>query len=65
MNEQQAALVDAYLLGVRARTHEDMVAAMKLARMLESSLSPTEVAQAKLRAELEIEPLKEYDQPNG
>lgn len=60
MNDRQQALVDAYLLGVRARNHEDMVAAMKLAKVLESTLTPKEVAQAKLQAELEIDPMKEY-----
>ncbi len=64
MNKQQA-LVDAYLLGVRARTHEDMVAAMKLARVLEGTLTPTQVAQAKLQAELEIDPMREYHGSDG
>ncbi len=65
MNDRQQALVDAYLLGVRARSHEDMVAAMKLARVLEQGLSPKEVAQAKLQAELEIDPMREYHQADG
>lgn len=65
MNDKQQALVDAYLLGVRARTHEDMVAAMKLARVLEGTLTPTQVAQAKLQAELEIDPMREYHGSDG
>ena len=65
MNDKQQALVDAYLLGVRARTHEDMVAAMKLAKVLESTLTPTEVSQAKLQAELEIDPMREYHGLHG
>ena len=65
MNDKQQALVDAYLLGVRARTHEDMVAAMKLARVLEGTLTLTQVAQAKLQAELEIDPMREYHGSDG
>ena len=65
MNDKQQALVDAYLLGVRARTHEDMVAAMKLAKVLEGTLTTTEVAQAKLQAELEIDPMREYHGSDG
>lgn len=65
MNDKQQALVDAYLLGVRARSHEDMVAAVKLAKVLESTLTPVEVAQAKLQAELEVDPMREYHQANG
>ena len=60
MNDKQQALVDAYLIGVRARSHEDMIAAMKLARILESTLTEVEVAQAKLQAELEVDPMREY-----
>jgi hypothetical protein len=65
MNDKQQALVDAYLLGVRARTHEDMMAAMKLAKVLEGTLNPTEIAQAKLQAELEVDPMREYHGLNG
>ena len=65
MNDKQQALVDAYLLGVRARNHEDMRAAMKLAKVLESTLSPIEVAQAKLQAELEVDPMREYHGSDG
>lgn len=65
MNDKQQALVDAYLLGVRARTHEDMVAAVKLAKVLEGTLTAKEVAQAKLQAELEIDPMREYHEPYG
>lgn len=65
MNDKQQALVDAYLLGVRARTHEDMMAAMKLAKVLEGTLTTTEVAQAKLQAELEIDPMREYHGSDG
>jgi len=65
MNDKQQALVDAYLLGVRARSHEDMVAAVKLARVLESTLTPMEVEQAKLQAELEVDPMREYHQADG
>ena len=65
MNDKQQALVDAYLLGARARTHEDMRAAMKLAKVLESTLTPVEVAQAKLQAELEVDPMREYHGSNG
>lgn len=65
MNDKQQALVDAYLLGVRARSHEDMVAAMKLAKVLESTLTEMEVAQAKLQAELEVDPMREYHGLNG
>lgn len=65
MNNKQQALVDAYLLGVRARTHEDMVAAVKLAKVLEGTLTDKEVAQAKLQAELEIDPMREYYEPHG
>ena len=65
MNDKQQALVDAYLLGVRARTHEDMMAAMKLTKVLEGTLTPTEVAQAKLQAELEIDPMREYHGLDG
>ena len=65
MNDKQQALVDAYLLGVRARTHEDMMAAMKLAKVLEGTLTPTEVDQAKLQAELEIDPMREYHGLDG
>lgn len=65
MNDKQQALVDAYLLGVRARSHEDMVAAVKLAKVLESALTPIEVAQAKLQAELEVDPMREYHGHDG
>lgn len=65
MNDRQQALVDAYLLGVRARTHEDMMAAMKLAKVLEGTLNPTEIAQAKLQAELEVDPMREYHGSDG
>lgn len=65
MNNRQQALVDAYLLGVRARNHEDMMAAIKLAKVLESTLTPLEVAQAKLQAELEVEPMREYHRHDG
>lgn len=49
------ALVSAYLMGAAARSHEDMVAAVKLARALESGLTTKEVAECKLKAELEYE----------
>lgn len=65
MNDKQQALVDAYLLGVRARSHEDMVAAVKLARVLESTLTTMEVEQAKLQAELEVDPMREYHGSDG
>lgn len=65
MNDAQQALVDAYLLGVRARTHEDMVAAVKLAKILERSLTTLEVEQAKLQAELEVDPMREYHGLDG
>lgn len=65
MNDLQQALVSAYLLGVRARTHEDMLAAVKLSRQLESGLSSKEVEQAKLQAELEVDPMREYHVPDG
>ena len=65
MNANQEALVSAYILGVRAKTHEEMVYAVKLAKALENGLSKTEIDQAKLRAELEIDPMKEYHLPDG
>jgi len=65
MNDRQQALVDAYLMGVRARSHEDMVAAIKLAKLLESTLTEMEVAQAKLQAELEVEPMRGYHSHDG
>jgi len=60
MNDRQQSLVAAYLMGVKARTHEEMMAAVKLAKALEGILTPLEVEQAKLQAELEISPMREY-----
>jgi len=65
MNDRQQALVDAYMIGVRARSHEDMVAAIKLAKLLESTLTEMEVAQVKLQAELEVEPMRDYHGYDG
>lgn len=58
MNDRQQSLVAAYLMGVRARTHEEMMAAVKLSKALEQTLTQLEVDQAKLQAELEIDPMK-------
>jgi hypothetical protein len=47
-------------MGARARTHEDMVAAVRLSKVLESALTPREVDECKLQAELELDPMREY-----
>ena len=65
MNSKQQALITAYLMGARAKTQEDMVNCIKLAKGLEHGLSETEIAQAKLEAELELESVKGYHVPNG
>lgn len=59
------ALVSAYLMGARARTHEDMIAAVKLCKVLESNLTAREVEECKLQAELELDPMREYHGLDG
>lgn len=51
----KAALVSAYLMGTRARTHDEMIAAVRLSRQLERDLTEYEVAECKLKAEIEYE----------
>lgn len=63
--DKKQALVSAYLMGARARTHEDMVAAVRLSKVLESALTPREVDECKLQAELELDPMREYHGLNG
>lgn len=63
--DKKQALVSAYLMGARARTHEDMVAAVRLSKVLESALTQQEVDECKLQAELELDPMREYHVPNG
>lgn len=64
-SETMQALVSAYLMGARARTHEDMVAAVRLSKVLEAALTQQEVDECKLQAELELDPMREYHVPNG
>lgn len=64
MNDLQQALVTAYLMGAKAKAHTEMVAAIKLSRQLETGLSSQQIAQAKLQAEMELEPMRGYHLPN-
>ena len=54
-NDQAQALTLAYVLGARAKTHEEMTACVRLAGILERGLPLVKVADCKLRAELELE----------
>lgn len=63
--DKKQALVSAYLMGARARTHEDMMAAVRLSKVLETALTQQEVDECKLQAELELDPMREYHVPNG
>lgn len=63
--DKKQALVTAYLMGARARTHEDMMAAVHMSKMLETTLTPREVEECKLQAELELDPMREYHGLDG
>jgi hypothetical protein len=63
--DKKQALVTAYLMGARARTHEDMMAAVRMSKMLEITLTPREVEECKLQAELELDPMREYHGLDG
>ena len=63
--DKKQALVSAYLMGARARTHEDMMAAVHLSKVLEAALTHREVEECKLQAELELDPMREYHGLNG
>ena len=63
--DKKQALVTAYLMGARARTHEDMMAAVRLSKVLEAALTQQEVDECKLQAELELNPMREYHGPDG
>jgi len=53
--QQNHPLTLAYIAGAKARTHEDMTRAVKLARGLEINASPVLLAQCKLAAEIILE----------
>jgi hypothetical protein len=63
--DKKQALVTAYLMGARARTHEDMMAAVRMSKMLETTLTAQEVEECKLQAELELDPMREYHGLDG
>lgn len=63
--DKKQALVTAYLMGARARTHEDMMAAVRLSKVLETALTTQEVEECKLKAELELDPMREYHGLDG
>jgi hypothetical protein len=49
--ELENPLTDAYLAGARARTHNEMMAAIKLAKHLEARENPQIIAACQLAAE--------------
>lgn len=55
MTPRQEALISAYLLGTKARTHEEMIASVRLARQLEHGLTHQELAECKLKADADYE----------